>query len=132
MKKMLISIFVVTTFINSLSCSNIQAYESVHNQSLGKMEMLEVIDKHIKNSITRDINYLKKEIKKLKEKKTVNKFESKKKDTELYTLTGEVSENRQSIRDLDRRVSRLSTKLSRIEALLKQLTIKAESGATNE
>ena len=132
MKKMLISIFVVTTFINSLSCLNIQAYESVHNQSLGKMEMLEVIDKHIKNSITRDINYLKKEIKNLKEKKASKKFQNKGENRELYTLKNEVSDNRKSIRDLDRRVSGLSTTLRRVETLLNQIKIKVDNGASNE
>ena len=43
-------------------------YESVHNQSLGKMEMLEAIDKYIKDSISKDIAFLK-EVQKLKKNK---------------------------------------------------------------
>ena len=132
MNKMFLVLFVVTTFVYYLSCSNIHAYETVHNQSLGKMEMLEVIDNHIKNSITRDIDLLKKEIKKLKQKTVEKKPKDKRKEKELYGLIDEVSENRKNIRSLDTRIAVISNRLRGVENLLNQLIKKSESGVGNE
>ena len=88
MKKFNKLFFVVTTLTCSLSFLNALAYDSVHNQSLGKMEMLEVIDKHIKDSITKDINFLKNEVSKLKKKKPRGRYKSRSSKDELYDVKG--------------------------------------------
>ena len=123
--------FVVTTLICSLSFLNVFAYDSVHNQSLGKMEMLEVIDKHIKNSITKDINFLKSEVSKLKQKKPSGKYKSRSSKDELYDVKGDISDNRVKIRSLDSKLSEISRRLGRVEDLLNQIS-SDDSGASNE
>ena len=105
-----------------LSGRQVKGYESVHNQSLGKMEMLEAIDKYIKNSISKDIAFLKSEVQKLKrikEKGSKKRYSS----TNSYQKQNldRSSENSSEIRrirgDLDRlirRVNSLSSSLERI------------------
>ena len=115
-------LLVVTTLTCSLSFLNAFAYDSVHNQSLGKMEMLEVIDKHIKNSITKDISFLKSEVSKLKQKSPSGKHKRKLSKDELYDVKGDISDNRSKIRSLDSKLSEISRRLGRVEDLLNQIS----------
>ena len=131
MNKKVKLLFVVTTLTCFLSFLNVFAYDSVHNQSLGKMEMLEVIDKHIKDSITKDINFLKSEVSKLKKKSISGKHKSRSSKNELYDIKGEISDNRGKIRSLDSKLSEISRRLGRVENLLNQISAGA-SGSSDE
>lgn len=105
------------------------AYESVHNKSLGKMEMLEAIDDYIKNSISKDISFLKSEIKKLKSKKnknTTQRYNSSKSyaNQGLDKSAENSTEIRRIRRDLDRlvvRINSLSTSVDNISKSVQNL-----------
>lgn len=115
--------FLVLFTISSIILSGREAngYESVHNKSLGKMEMLEAIDRHIKGSISKDIAFLKEEVRRLKSKKTISSpttntsYKNKR-------LSYSVEENRSQISKLKSDVDRLIIKINSLEESINRMT----------
>ena len=105
------------------------AYESVHNQSLGKMEMLEAIDGHIKNVISRDIAFLKSEISKLKKMKSrgggsltgSSRSNRQKPSRETIENGEEIRRIGRDLGQLSARVNMLSTSLESIKMTLSKV-----------
>tara|TARA_B100000925_G_scaffold288009_1_gene268246 strand:- start:3077 stop:3382 length:306 start_codon:yes stop_codon:yes gene_type:complete len=89
------------------------------------MEMLEAIDKHIKGSITKDIAFLKEQVRRLQSKKTTS---SPTADTSYKNtrLSYSVEENRAQISklksDVDRLIIKINTLEESIDRMTKQLT----------
>jgi hypothetical protein len=113
-----------TTFLIILSGQSVRSYESVHNKSLGKMEMLEAIDNHIKNSISKDIEFLKSEFKKLKkrEKPSSLKKHSSGFPKELPDLINSNSAEIRRLRgDLDRAISNINRLSKNLEKISKEI-----------
>ena len=103
-----------------LSGRSVKSYESVHNKSLGKMEMLEAIDNHIKNSISKDISFLKREVERLKSNKPIN---SKSQNTEIpRAIYDSIESNRQEISRLSRQIDSISAKVATLTRGLEKLT----------
>ena len=112
--------FFITILLNPLSGERVFGYESVHNQSLGKMEMLEAIDKYIKDSISKDIAFLKREVQKLKKnKKSEQNMSSGTKARYEKKNSERSSENSEEIRRIGRGLDRLVIRVNSLSEFIK-------------
>jgi len=117
----------ITIILSILSGQRVLGYESVHNKSLGKMEMLEAIDKHIKNSISKDIAFLKREVQKLKKKKNYEESSSSGRSSRYDKKSLEKSsENSEEIRRIGRELDRLVIRVNSLSDSLKSISTNIE------